>query len=152
MKVDAKVTGLSALFTASANIKKQVESEDILKRAAEAFANTLRKNITDQTYGDFGVPHSKRWAEHKQKKNKNPGKYWLYLSTLFKAIRHIRLSKRAYWAGVQSDKKHKGGDPKEYGLILEEHRPLVGNTYEDFKDDWASLFSGTKNKIRAVWK
>jgi hypothetical protein len=142
----------SRIFSAVGKIKADLSNnvdDKVVGVAAKDFVTELRKNITEQTFGNFGVPLSEKWAKQKAKEGKGAGMFWLYLGILFKNIQANRIAPGRWWVGIQAAAGR--ANPKEYGQILERDRPLFERTFDMFKEKWNTNAQLMFQKIKGDW-
>lgn len=151
IKITASKEDTNKIFSAIGKLKADLSNnvDDQVSVAAKDFVTELRKNITEQTFGNFGVPLSKKWAKQKAKEGKGAGMYWLYLGTLFKNIQANRIGPGRWWVGIQNVAGKV--NPREYGQIIERDRPLFERTFEMYKEKWNTNAQLFKTKLKGDW-
>ena len=152
IKIMANKEDTNKIFVAIGKLKADLSNnmdDKVVGVAAKDFVTELRKNITEQTFGNFGVPLSKRWAKQKAKEGKGAGMFWLYLGTLFKNIQANRIGPGRWWVGIQNVAGR--ANPKEYGQYVERDRPLFERTFDVFKEKWNANVQSTIQKIKGDW-
>lgn len=89
VKIEINQKDLNTVLEALENIKKlaMYDALAIAEESAREYSAQVKKNITTQKYGDFGVPH-KDW---KKKSGQTASLFWYWLGTTLKAIAPKRI-------------------------------------------------------------
>lgn len=144
--------GMNNVLASIGRLKSEIGQIEntLIKDSADDLVKALKRNITEQTFGDFGKPHHKKWAQRKEREGNNPGDYWLYLGRLLNAIRARRLRKEQYEVFIAGNSSSKN-NPAKYGEELEKERPLFAKTKELYKKVWNKKCGDTINRIKECW-
>ncbi|MCE5226093.1 MAG: hypothetical protein LLG05_09590 [Porphyromonadaceae bacterium] len=152
IKIQVNKEDVKVIMSAIGKLKNELSGVDnnLVKKSADGFAQELRYNIVNQVFGDFGEPHSAKWEQFKQKHNLHPGEYWIAFGRLLKSIRSIKRKNGTYEVGIAYYPGRK--DPRKYGPILEERRPLFLSTFHYYRKEWNENCKKTFQRIRECWK
>ncbi len=144
---------VKTLFTAIGKLKATLASADstVIERSARNFSVQLKKNIVEQTFGDFGVPFTPKWKAQKEREGNHPGEFWLYKGLLLKQIQIRKVSANSWWVGIVSSGGYKN-NPKIYGHVLEDKRPLFEKTKDAFIPDWNAATMQLTHRIKESLK
>jgi hypothetical protein len=143
---------MGIILTAIGKLKSTVTDgmSALTSESAKELANEIRKNITSQTFGDFGKSHSKKWAAWKKLHSSNADKYWLHTGLLLKQINSRQIGPGRWWVGIDSLRGGKD-NPAEYGPIIETERPMFHKTLEIFKPLWNKNAKELIHTMRMCW-
>jgi len=144
--------GMNNVLASIGRLKSEIGQIEntLVKKSANDYVAALRRNIDEQTFGDFEKPHHKKWEQRKKRENKNPGMYWLYMGRLYKAIRARKLRKELYEVFIAGNSSAKN-NPAKYAPEVEAKRPLFAKTREMFKKEWNKNCGATINRIKQCW-
>ena len=89
VKIQVNQKDLINILEALEKVKKvaMYDALAVAEESAREYSAQVKKNITSQKYGDFGVPH-KDW---KKKAGQTASLFWYWLGTTFKAIAPKRI-------------------------------------------------------------
>lgn len=95
VKIEINKSDFKKVLTAIRKVKTEVTLVAVTSMTSQIsreFANVLRSNIINQTYGDFGHPMGD-WK--KAYPAYHPDEYWIFLGTLLKSIKHWKIKSDA---------------------------------------------------------
>jgi hypothetical protein len=159
--IEMSMNGMTTFFTVVGKLKKEIAGVEtkLLKKSANDYVKALRRNIDDQTFGDFGFPLSKKWVQRKARGGFDAD-VWSWKGYLYKAIKAKPVGKEEWEAGIGYYPGKTGkNDPRYYATVVEtgkqpggHPRPLFAKTRVAFKKEWNKNCGEIINTIKQVLK
>lgn len=154
LEIQLDKTTLESFFKATGELKKIVGSNKLCQTGARELVNEIRRNIDEQTFGDFGKPFNEKWR--KQKLSTNPAyseRFWYWWGTLYKSIRSKKVDDREYKVYIESKYSVKDrGNPSLYAIELEERRPLFSKSVNLYLKQWNENIKKLQKEMKKAWK